>query len=160
MNQYIHQCRGFASEIAALPDLEVNAKIVSFFFWTIIMHELCSNIAVNVTSYFLLFALQGNETTNRGANNRLCADNIRIPAASSNTYLCRHKSYGRYLYIRIPGRETFLTLCEVEVYSYLNSESKSAFLSSCLFCRYSMCIPNIRVALHTWQCNLLKMKYN
>ena len=86
----------------------------------------------------LLFALQGNETTNRGANNRLCADNIRIPAASSNTYLCRHKSYGRYLYIRIPGRETFLTLCEVEVYSHPKLESKSVILFFVFFfCRYA-----------------------
>ena len=113
------------------------------------MHELCSNIAVNVTSYFLLFALQGNETTNGGADNSLCANNIQIPAASSKTYFCRPNAYGRYLYIRLPGITMFLTLCEVEVYSYLKSESKSAFPSSCLFCRYSMCIHNIRVALHT-----------
>ena len=112
------------------------------------MHELCSNIAVNVTSYFLLFALQGNETTNGGADNSLCANNIQIPAGSSKTYSCSPKVYGRYLYIRLLKRD-FLTVCEVEVYSYLKSESKSAFLSSCLFCRYSMCIPNIRVALHT-----------
>ena len=113
------------------------------------MHELCSNTAVNVTSHFLLFALQGNETTNGGADNSLCANNIQIPAGSSKTYFCLPKAYGRYLYIRLPGITMFLTLCEVEVYSYLKSESKSAFLSSCLFCRYSMCIHNIRVALHT-----------
>ena len=116
---------------------------------TIILHELCSNTAVNATSYFLLFALQGNKTANGGADNSLCASNIQIPARSSKTYFCGPKAYGRYLYIRIPGIRRFLTLCEVEVYSYFKSESKSGFLSSCLFCRYSMCIHNIRVALHT-----------
>ena len=84
------------------------------------------------TTHFLLFTLQGNETANGGANNSLCADNIQIPAASSKTYSCSPKAYGRYLYIRIPGNDKTLTLCEVEVYSL----SKSVNLSSCLFCRY------------------------
>ena len=84
----------------------------------------------------VLFTLQGNETANGGANNHLCADNIQIPQGGSKTYSCSPKAYGRYLYIRIPRRE-FLTVCEVEVYSYLKSESKSAFLSSCLFYRYA-----------------------
>ena len=82
---------------------------------------------------FSLFTLQGNETTSGGANNHLCADNIRIPQGSSKTYGCRPKVYGRYLYIRIPGSKRILTLCEVEVYSL----SKSVNLSSCLFCRYA-----------------------
>ena len=83
------------------------------------------------TTHFLLFTLQGNETANGGANNYRCADNIQIPASSSKTYFCRPKAYGRYLYIRIPGNDKILTLCEVEVYSL----SKSVNLSSCLFCR-------------------------
>ena len=106
------------------------------YFSTIIVHELCSNTAVNVTSYFLLFALQGNTTTNGGANNSLCANNIQIPRGGSKTYSCRPKAYGRYLYIRIPGRNKILTLCEVEVYSL----SKSFNLSSCLFSRYAWCL--------------------
>ena len=108
-------------------------------FSTIIVHELCSNTAVNVTSYFLLFALPGNETTNGGADNSLCANIIHIPSGGSKTYSCSPKAYGRYLYIRLLKRE-FLTVCEVEVYSYLKSESKSAFLSSCLFYRYAWCL--------------------
>ena len=88
------------------------------------------------TTHFLLFTLQGNETTNGGANNHLCADNIQIPTGSSKTYGCRPKAYGRYLYIRIPGNDKSLTLCEVEVYSL----SKSVNLSSCLFCRYAWCL--------------------
>ena len=88
------------------------------------------------TKHFLLFTLQGNETTNGGANNHLCADNIQIPTGSSKTYGCRPKAYGRYLYIRIPGSNKILTLCEVEVYSL----SKSVNLSSCLFCRYAWCL--------------------
>ena len=120
------------------PDLEGNWCQDRFFvtFSAIIVRELCSNTAVNVTSYYLLFALQGNETTNGGANNHLCADNIRIPAGSSKTYSCSPKVYGRYLYIRLPDLNMWLTLCEVEVYSYLKSESESAFLFSCLLCRY------------------------
>ena len=85
------------------------------------------------STHSLLFTLQGNETANGGANNHLCADNIQIPAGSSKTYGCRPKVYGRYLYIRIPGSNKILTLCEVEVYSL----SKSVNLSSCLFCRYA-----------------------
>ena len=88
------------------------------------------------TKHFLLFTLQGNETTNGGANNHLCADNIQIPASSSKTYSCSPKAYGRYLYIRIPGSNKILTLCEVEVYSL----SESVNLSSCLFCRYAWCL--------------------
>ena len=82
---------------------------------------------------FSLFTLQGNETTSGGANNHLCADNIRIPRGRSKTYVCRSKVHGRYLYIRIPGSSKFLTLCEVEVYSLI----KSVNLSSCLFGRYA-----------------------
>ena len=41
------------------PDLEVNAKIVSLLPFQL----LCLNTAVNVTSYYLLFTLQGNDTT-------------------------------------------------------------------------------------------------
>ena len=88
---------------------------------------------VSGTTRFLLFPLQGNEAANGGANNHLCADNIQIPTASSKTYVCRPEAYGRYLYIRIPGNDKILTLCEVEVYSL----SKSVNLSSCLFCRYA-----------------------
>ena len=90
-------------------------------------------------SYFLLFALQGNTTTNGGADNSLCANNIQIPQGDSKTYFCSPKAYGRYLYIRLL-RQMALTLCEVEVYSYLKSESKSPFPSSCLFYRYAWCL--------------------
>ena len=127
----IYQCKGFASEIAALPwSNEVNAKIGSLLPFQL----LCLNTAVNVTSYFLLFTLQGNDTTNGGANNHLCANIRNVPQGGSKTFSCSPKAYGRYLYIRLPNM--WLILCEVEVYSYLKTESKSAFLSSCLFCRY------------------------
>ena len=112
------------------PDLEVNAKIVSLLPFQLLLYNNYVQIAVNVTSYFLLFALQGNETTNGGANNSLCADNIQIPTGSSKTYSCSPKAYGKYLYIRIPGSDKILTLCEVEVYPL----SKSVNISSCLFC--------------------------
>ncbi|CAH3166112.1 unnamed protein product, partial [Porites evermanni] len=65
----------------------------------------------------------GNDTTNGGANNHRCANIIHIPAGSSKTYFCSPKAYGRYLYIRLSSRNEFLTVCEVEVYSYLKTES-------------------------------------
>ena len=133
----IYQCKGYASEIAArLWSWSVCQDCFFVTFSTIIVGELCSNTAVNVTSYFLLFALQGNDTTNGGANNHLCANITQIPQGGSKTFPCSPKAYGRYLYIRLPNRNIWLTLCEVEVYSYLKTESKSTFLSSCLFCRY------------------------
>ena len=104
--------------------------------------------------------MQGNETANGGANNHLCADNIQIPAASSKTYVCRPKAYGRYLYIRISGNDKVLTLCEVEVYS----SSKSVNLSSCLFCRYAcvriFCIFVVFFLPFTKQVICLKKKKN
>ena len=122
------------------PDLEANAQIVSLLPFQLLLYLNCvKNTAVNVTSYFLLFALQGNKTTNGGADNSLCANNIQIPQGDSKTYFCRSKAYGRYLYIRLL-RKIALTLCEVEVHSYLKSESKSAFLSSCLYYRYAWCL--------------------
>ena len=109
------------------------------YYCTWIVFKYCSKF----TSYFILFALPGNKTTNGGADNSLRADNIKIPAGGSKTYVCRPKAYGRYLYIRIP-RWQFLTVCEVEVHSYLKSESKSAFLSYsyawclCVYCRFQI----------------------
>ncbi|XP_073227971.1 uncharacterized protein [Porites lutea] len=67
----------------------------------------------------------GNDTTNGGANNHLCATNIRnIPQGGSKTFSCIPKAYGRYLYIRLTNM--WLTLCEVEVYSYLKTEISPA----------------------------------
>ena len=106
-----------------------------YYYCTWIVFKYCKN----VNSYFVLFALQGNKTASGGAGDSLCANIIQIPAGSSKTYSCSPKAYGRYLYIRIPRWET-LTVCEVEVHSYLKSESKSAFLSSCLFYRYAWCL--------------------
>ena len=123
------------------PNLKANANIVSLLPFQLLLYVNCVQILqwIDVTSYFLLFALPGNKTASGGAGNNLCANNIQIPAGTSKTYVCRPKAYGRYLYIRTL-RRGFLTLCEVEVYSYLKSESKSAFLSSCLFYRYAWCL--------------------
>ena len=95
------------------------------------MRDIFWNYTFSFIHFYSFYS--GNETANGGANNHLCADNTQIPAGSSKTYGCRPKVYGRYLYIRIPGSNKILTLCEVEVYSL----SKSVNLSSCLFCRYA-----------------------
>ncbi|CAH3036503.1 unnamed protein product, partial [Porites lobata] len=101
--------------------------------WRVDLERVEPVVEVNIVNrYRLADRLDGAEIRvgSGGADNSLCASNIRIPAASSKTYSCSSKAYGRYLYIRLLKRE-FLTVCEVEVHSYLKSESKSTFLSSC-----------------------------
>ena len=119
------------------------------YYCTWIVLKYCSKCCL----IFLLFALQGNKTASGGADNSLCANNIQIPGGGSKTYSCSPKAYGRYLYITLL-RSEFLTLCEVEVHSYLKSESKSPFLSSCLFYRYAwpLCVS----LLYLFFCLLLK----
>jgi len=59
----------------------------------------------------------GDSTDNGGANNHLCADNIRLSANQEKTFSCRPTASGRYVYIRNPGNSKVAVVCEVEVYS-------------------------------------------
>ncbi|XP_036395444.1 uncharacterized protein LOC118785025 [Megalops cyprinoides] len=58
----------------------------------------------------------GNSLKNNGNDNPVCAVIPYIPAGQTRTYQC-HGIEGRYINIILPGREKFLTLCEVEIYS-------------------------------------------
>lgn len=48
-----------------------------------------------------------------GNQNSACQHNLKIPRGETYQFDC--PTYGRYVTIRVPGREKFLTLCEVEV---------------------------------------------
>ncbi|KAI1885642.1 hypothetical protein AGOR_G00205930 [Albula goreensis] len=56
----------------------------------------------------------GNSLENNGNDNPVCAVIPYIPAGQTRTYQC-HEMEGRYVNILLPGREKYLTLCEVEV---------------------------------------------
>ncbi|KAJ8290975.1 hypothetical protein GJAV_G00019850 [Gymnothorax javanicus] len=56
----------------------------------------------------------GNSLKNNGNDNPLCAVIPYIPAGQTRTYQC-HGMQGRYVSILLPGKEKYLTLCEVEV---------------------------------------------
>ncbi|XP_073702911.1 uncharacterized protein [Garra rufa] len=57
----------------------------------------------------------GNSLDNNGNNNTRCAEISSIPPGFSTTFKCDGME-GRYINVVIPGREEYLTLCEVEVY--------------------------------------------
>ncbi|KAJ8288400.1 hypothetical protein COCON_G00010590 [Conger conger] len=58
----------------------------------------------------------GNSLENNGNDNPVCAVIPYIPADQTRTYEC-HGMEGRYVSIVLPGKEKYLTLCEVEVNS-------------------------------------------
>uniref|UniRef100_A0A8C1M491 Si:ch211-215k15.4 n=1 Tax=Cyprinus carpio TaxID=7962 RepID=A0A8C1M491_CYPCA len=57
----------------------------------------------------------GNSLDNDGNNNPRCAVISSIPPGFSKSYECAGME-GRYINVVIPGREEYLTLCEVEVH--------------------------------------------
>ncbi|XP_053182865.1 fucolectin-like [Scomber japonicus] len=57
----------------------------------------------------------GDSLSNNGNNNPRCAVISHIPAGFTQTFQCNGMD-GRYVNIVIPGRNEYLTLCEVEVY--------------------------------------------
>ncbi|XP_044065513.1 fucolectin-3-like [Siniperca chuatsi] len=60
----------------------------------------------------------GDSLENNGNNNTRCAEITSIPPGATADFQCNMMKGidGRYVNIVIPGREEFLTLCEVEVY--------------------------------------------
>ncbi|XP_028435574.1 uncharacterized protein LOC114556740 [Perca flavescens] len=58
----------------------------------------------------------GNSLNDNGNGNPRCAVISSMAAGSSQTFVCNGME-GRYVNIVIPGRQEFLTLCEVEVHS-------------------------------------------
>ncbi|XP_074611775.1 uncharacterized protein LOC141866211 isoform X2 [Acropora palmata] len=64
----------------------------------------------------------GNSIADGGARNHLCATNTGLGASKVGTFFCKPTASGRYVYIRIPGNNKVVTVCEVEVYSsYLHN---------------------------------------
>ncbi|XP_026149692.1 uncharacterized protein LOC113122505 isoform X4 [Mastacembelus armatus] len=61
----------------------------------------------------------GNSLTDYGNSNARCAVISSIPAGTSKTFECNGME-GRYVNIAIPGRQEYLTLCEVEVTGQLS----------------------------------------
>ncbi|XP_034554317.1 fucolectin-1-like [Notolabrus celidotus] len=57
----------------------------------------------------------GDSIENNGNNNPRCAVIDSIPAGATVEFKCNGMD-GRYVNVVIPGREEYLTLCEVEVY--------------------------------------------
>ncbi|XP_041649524.1 fucolectin-1-like [Cheilinus undulatus] len=57
----------------------------------------------------------GDSLANNGNSNPRCAVIKNIPAGATEEFQCNGMD-GRYVNIVIPGRQEFLTLCEVEVY--------------------------------------------
>ncbi|XP_051263507.1 fucolectin-7 [Dicentrarchus labrax] len=57
----------------------------------------------------------GDSLDNNGNNNHRCAVITSIPASATTEFQCNGMD-GRYVNIVIPGKEEYLTLCEVEVY--------------------------------------------
>ncbi|XP_035276757.1 fucolectin-like [Anguilla anguilla] len=57
----------------------------------------------------------GNSLKNNGNSNPMCAKISSIPAGDTITFQCKEME-GRYVNIFLPGREKYLTLCEVEVH--------------------------------------------
>uniref|UniRef100_A0A3P9Q8I7 Si:ch211-215k15.4 n=1 Tax=Poecilia reticulata TaxID=8081 RepID=A0A3P9Q8I7_POERE len=58
----------------------------------------------------------GDSLDNNGNNNPRCAVISTISPGSTETYQCNGMD-GRYINVFIPGRNEYLTLCEVEVYA-------------------------------------------
>ncbi|KAI9515426.1 hypothetical protein NQZ68_026160 [Dissostichus eleginoides] len=60
----------------------------------------------------------GDSLGNNGADNPRFAVITSIPSGQTAEFLVPNGMDGRYVYIGIPGRQEYLTLCEVEVYGY------------------------------------------
>ncbi|XP_078146676.1 fucolectin-like [Centroberyx gerrardi] len=63
----------------------------------------------------------GDSLNDNGNTNPRCAVISSIPAVTSKTFKCDME--GRYVNIVIPGRNEYLTLCEVEVYGDVVEDS-------------------------------------
>uniref|UniRef100_A0A3Q3EKR7 Fucolectin tachylectin-4 pentraxin-1 domain-containing protein n=1 Tax=Labrus bergylta TaxID=56723 RepID=A0A3Q3EKR7_9LABR len=76
-------------------------------------HRSCSHTDTNfITNRKLRI---GDSLENNGNNNPRCAVVDNIPAGATVEFQCNGMD-GRYVNVFIPGKEEYLTLCEVEVY--------------------------------------------
>ncbi|XP_075125783.1 fucolectin-like [Leptodactylus fuscus] len=60
--------------------------------------------------------LVGDSLVNNGNNNPRCAVVTSIPEGGTQTFQC-NDMVGRYVNVILPGKEEFLHMCEVEVYT-------------------------------------------
>ncbi|EDO38602.1 predicted protein, partial [Nematostella vectensis] len=58
----------------------------------------------------------GDSLDNNGNENPMCGSSYSIPTGGNSSIICSPLLTGRYVNIRIPGKDKILTLCEVEVY--------------------------------------------
>ncbi|XP_018429881.1 PREDICTED: fucolectin-4-like [Nanorana parkeri] len=66
--------------------------------------------------------LIGNSLENNGNNNPRCAEISRIPNGATQTFQC-NGMVGRYVNIVLPKKQTYLQLCEVQVFGDPDSSS-------------------------------------
>ncbi|KAM5165064.1 fucolectin-like [Mantella aurantiaca] len=59
--------------------------------------------------------LIGNSLENNGNNNQRCSGITSIPNGATQSFQCNNM-VGRYVNIILPGKFTYLTLCEVQVF--------------------------------------------
>ena len=66
----------------------------------------------------LLFSFSGNVEKAGGAtSNPKCGDKYSVGRGEGLNIYCNPPMYGRNVYIRIPGNNKVIAMCEVEVYS-------------------------------------------
>ncbi|EDO40750.1 predicted protein, partial [Nematostella vectensis] len=64
----------------------------------------------------------GDSLVNDGNDNPSCGSSYIIPQGRGNTIACHTLLKGRYVNIWIQGPDKVLTLCEVEVYPFIEGE--------------------------------------
>ncbi|XP_040286880.1 fucolectin-4-like [Bufo bufo] len=70
--------------------------------------------------------LVGNSLENNGNNNPSCADVTSIPNGGTKTFQCTNM-VGQYVSIILPKKNTYLQLCEVQVFGIPESNDSSCF---------------------------------
>ena len=64
----------------------------------------------------MLWFYAGDSTNDGGSSNHICGKGLSVPQGQGKSFYCSPPAAGRYVFVRIPGRSEYLSLCEVEVY--------------------------------------------
>ncbi|XP_040204333.1 fucolectin-like [Rana temporaria] len=70
--------------------------------------------------------LVGNSLQNNGNNNPSCSEITYIPNGATQSFQC-NGMVGRYVNIVLPGKQTYLQLCEVQVFGVPVDNTPSCF---------------------------------
>ncbi|XP_075703622.1 fucolectin-4-like [Rhinoderma darwinii] len=70
--------------------------------------------------------LVGDSLENNGNNNPSCAEITNIPNGGTTTFQCNNMA-GQYVNIILPGKNTYLQLCEVQVFGVPESKDPLCF---------------------------------